>query len=85
MHDLAVVGDTVTNSGSGDVDSGDADGEGEDASDVDAVDSSGITAVNTWSSKSMHLQSSLFSNRLPFRDVTVAQIRIPNYRSGRTK
>ena len=47
MHDLAVVGDTVTNSGSGDVDSGDADGEGEDASDVDAVDSSGITAVNT--------------------------------------
>ena len=74
MHGLAVDGETVTNSGSGDVDSddadggsGDVDGEDEDASDVDAVDSSGITAVNTWSSKSMHLQSSLFSNRLPFQ------------------
>ena len=84
MHGLAVVDDTVTNSGSGDDDSGDTDGDDEDASDIDVVDSFGITAVNTWSSKSMHLQSSLFSNRLPFRDATMAQIGIPNKRPGRT-
>ena len=73
IHGLAVVGDTVTNSGSvGDV-SYDADVDGEGGS----VESSGITAVKTWSSKSIHLQSSRFSNKLPLSGIN-GQSRVVN-------